>query len=240
VLAISANAQQIASTNLLRPCVADAALTEPVEKSEESNECATGGVGFADGVTLNKDKVPRKIRVELVQIDRTRVVMGSEIAATAKLQNMSNRPIQIPWSTDFQTTMKGQSPDERYWDFGEFRMSVRDKHNKHYFDRLVTTSRPLYASRIVPGSSLTVKPGEWITARISFKVKVQNQKFVELNVGEADLAMEWFQTSRSRVVKNCGVTLGYFPYDDPFDSLNRRVVARIQIKRAGVAGGPAQ
>jgi hypothetical protein len=112
--------------------------------------------------------------------------------------------------------MNGQNPDERYWEFGEFRMSVRDKHNKHYFDRLVTTSRPLYASKFVPGSSLTVKPGEWITARISFRIEVQNNKFEAVNVGKAALAMEWFQTGRSRAVRNCGVTLGYFPCNEPF------------------------
>ena len=166
--------------------------------------------------------------------------MGTEVSATAKLQNVGRKPIQIPWSTDVRTTMNGQNPDESYWEFGEFRMSVRDKHNKHYFDRLVTTSRPLYASKFVPGSSLTVKPGEWITARISFRIEVQNNKFEAVNVGRAALAMEWFQTSRSRLVRNCGVTLRYFPYDEPFKSANRRVVATIQVERAGVACGPTR
>lgn len=142
--------------------------------------------------------------------------MGSEIIATAKLQNLGSKPIQIPWSTDFRTTMEGQDPNNRSWEFGEFRMSLRDKQNSDYYDRFVTTSQPLYASKSVPGSYLTLKPGEWITARISFKIGVQNPKFEEVSVGTAALAMEWFQTVRTRVVKNCGVTLGYFPYDDPF------------------------
>jgi hypothetical protein len=120
--------------NLLRPSVADAALTRAEERAEHPNGCPTMGVGFADGVTLNEDKVPRKIRVDLVEINRTRLVMGTEVTATAKLQNVGRKPIQIPWSTDVRTTMNGQNPDERYWEFGEFRMSVRDKHNKHYFD----------------------------------------------------------------------------------------------------------
>jgi len=57
-LTISAHAQQIASMNLLRPSVADAALTRAEERAEHPNGCPTMGVGFADGVTLNEDKVP--------------------------------------------------------------------------------------------------------------------------------------------------------------------------------------
>jgi len=63
-LTISAHAQQIASMNLLRPSVADAALTRAEERAEHPNGCPTMGVGFADGVTLNEDKVPRKIGSE--------------------------------------------------------------------------------------------------------------------------------------------------------------------------------
>jgi hypothetical protein len=127
--------------------------------------------------------------------------------------------------------MDGQDPDDRFWEFGEFRMSIRDKRNPNYYDRLVTTSLPLYASKFVGESNLTLKPGEWITAQISFRIQVQNPKFEELNVGKTDLAMEWFQTVRTRSVKDCAVTLGYYPYDSPFDSRNRKVVARVQIER---------
>jgi hypothetical protein len=136
--------------------------------------------------------------------------------------------------------MDGQDPDNRSWEFGEFRMSIRDKQNTHYYDRLVTTSQPLYASQFVPGSNLTLKPGEWITARISFRIEVQNPTFEEVNVGTAALAMEWFQTVRTRVVKDCGVTLGYFPYDDPFESRNRTVIAKVQIERPTVTTKAAQ
>ena len=136
--------------------------------------------------------------------------------------------------------MDGQDPDNRFWEFGEFRMSLRDKRNPNYYDRLVTTSQPLYASKFVADSNLTLKPGEWITAQISFRIEVQNPEFKEVNVGTADLAMEWFQTVRTRSVRDCGVTLGYFPYDDLFDSLNRKVVARVQIERPRVTTRPAQ
>jgi hypothetical protein len=233
---IVVHAQQVASKDLLRPPAALAATAphQVDEKPESSKGCSKMGGGIADGVTLGEDKLPRKISIDLVKISSTKLAIGSEIVATAKLQNVGEKSVQIPWSTDFRTTMDGQDPDNRFWEFGEFRMSIRDTRNPNYYDRLVTTSQPLYASKFVADSNLTLKPGEWITAQISFKVEVQNPKFEELNVGTADLAMEWFQTVRTRSVKDCGVTLGYFPYDDPFDSLNRKVVARVQIERPGV------
>src|SRR5262249_54285415 len=206
-------AQQVASKNLLPSPAVDAATTsaQAPEESDHANGCSQMGVGFADGVTLDEDKKPRKLGVGLVEISTTKLTLGSEILATAKLQNLGAKSIQIPWSTDFRTTMDGQDPDDRLWEFAEFEMSIRDKQNPDYYDRLVTTSQPLYASRFVPGSYLTLKPGEWITARISFKIAVQRPTFEVLTTGTNTLAMEWFQTVRTRRVKDCGVTLGYFP-----------------------------
>jgi hypothetical protein len=223
-----ARAQQVASKDLLGP-PALLAPTQREEQPEVPKSCSRMGRGYADGVTLGEDKTPRTIKVDLLKMSRTKLALGSEIVATAKLQNAGEKSIQIPWSTDFRTTMDGQNPDNRLWEFGEFRMSVRDRQNPAYYDQLVTTSQPLYASKFIAGSYLTLKPGEWITARITFKIAVQNPKFEKLSVGAAELAMEWFQTVRTRSAKDCGVTLGYFPYDHPFKSLNRRVIAKVEI-----------
>jgi hypothetical protein len=239
---ISVRAQEIASKDLLLPPAVFSATApiQPNEKPEHPNGCAKMGVGYVDGVSLEEDKIPRKLGVELVKISSKKLAIGSEIIATAKLQNTGSKSVQIPWSTDFRTTMDGQAPDNRSWEFGEFRMSLRDKQNSDYYAPLVTTSQPLFASKFVSGSTLKLNPGEWVTARISFRIEVQNPSFEKLNVGTAALAMEWFQTVRTRVVKDCGVTLGYFPYDDPFQSLNRKVVAEVQIERPGVTTPPAQ
>ena len=226
------HAQEIASKNLLRPPVPAtvAAQSPATQESDAANKCGKMGVGFADGVTLAEDKKPRKLKVGLVDIGSKKLTKESEITATVKLENTGEKPVQIPWSTDFQTTMDGQDPDKRFWEFAEFEMSIRSKQNPKYYTHLVTTSQPLYGSRFVPGSFLTLGPGQWITARISFKMVVRNPEFEQLDIGTNTLAMEWFQTSRSRIVKDCGVTLGYFPYDSPFESLNRSEVAQVEIE----------
>jgi len=239
--AMMVRAQQVAFKSLLRPpaAVTVTPSTQNPEKSDQANGCAKRGVGFADGVTLDEDKKPRKLEVALDEISATKLTLGSEITAIAKLQNMGTKSVQIPWSTDFRTTIYGQQTDERSWEFAEFQMSIRDKRNPDYYDRLVTTSQPLYASRFVPGSYLTLKPGEWITARISFRIAVQNPAFEELSVGTNTLAMEWFQTVRTRRVKDCGVMLGYFPYDDFYRSINRREVAEVKIENPIATPKPA-
>ena len=234
------HAQQIASRDLLRSTVtADTTSAQTPDESENANGCSKMGVGFADGVTLGEDKKPRKLGVGLVEISTTKLTLGSEITATVKLQNLGDKSVQIPWSTDFRTTVDGQDPDDRSWEFAEFRMSIRDRQNPDYYDRLVTTSQPLYASKFVPASYLTLKPGEWITARISFMVAVRNPTFEKLNIGTNTLAMEWFQTGRTRRVKDCAVMLGYYPYDDPFSSLNRSEIAQVQIESPGATTKPA-
>jgi hypothetical protein len=241
-LSVMVHAQQVASKDLVRETVTnkEATAAENPQEAEQTSGCSKMGVGFADGVTLAEDHRPRKLKVELVEISTKKLTIGSEIIATAKLQNMGAKQVQVPWSTDFQTTMTGQDPDNRSWEFAEFRMSIRDKKNPQYYDQLVTTSQPLYGSWFDPESQLTIAPGKWITVRISFKVAVARPQFEELNVGKNTLAMEWFQTHRSRVVKNCGVTLGYFPYDDQVESLNRREIAKVKIESPDETKKPSQ
>ena len=225
-------AQEVASKDLVRPPLA---TTEPApspatQEPDHADKCSKMGVGFADGMTLAVDKKPRKLKIGLVEISSKILTKGSEITATVKLENAGEKSVQIPWSTDFQTTIEGQDLDKRFWEFAEFEISIRSKRNPKYYAHLVTTSQPLYGSRFVPGSFLTLEPGQWITARISFKIAVRHPEFEELDIGTNTLAMEWFQTSRSRTVKDCGVTLGYFSYDSPFESLNRKEVAQVEIE----------
>jgi len=128
-LPISIYSQQIASRDLLRPTVVDSTPTQTEESHEYPDGCSkkVGEGGLRDGVTLPEDKVPRQIRVGLVEINGTRLAMGSEVVATAKLQNLGRKSIQIPWGADFRTTMNGQNPDERSWEFAEFRYDINRK-----------------------------------------------------------------------------------------------------------------
>jgi hypothetical protein len=228
LMATSAEAQQVASKDLLRPSTVVAAPTQKAEKPEYPKGCEKMGLGFADGLTMAKNNIPRQIKLELVSISDADLVIGSEIVATVKLQNADSNPIQIPWSTDFRTTQDGQDPDNRTWEFGQFEIALRNKKNQ--YAELINTSQPLYGSVYVPDSMLTIKPGEWITAQISIRVAEVHPAYEQITEGPADLALGWFQTVRTRVIKDCGVTLGYFPYDSFYQYENRAVVRKVEIK----------
>jgi hypothetical protein len=110
-LTFSVRAQEIASKDLLRPPVVSSPMPsiQTEEKPEYPKGCSDMGVIYANGVTLDEDKKPRKLGVELVKISTKKLARGSEIIATAKLQNIGSKSVQIPWSTDFRTTMEGRT-----------------------------------------------------------------------------------------------------------------------------------
>lgn len=226
LLPVSAEAQQVASKDLLNPSTDVAAPIQKDEKPEYPSGCGA----FVDGVALTKDRTPRQIKLEMLSISDTDLILGSEIVATVKLQNADRNSIQIPWSTDLQTTLHGQDPNNRRWEFGQFQIALRNKNNGYGYNSLMNTSQPLYGSTLAPGTMLTVKPGEWITAQISFRVTVEDPRYEKITEGPADLTVEWFQTVRTRVVKDCGVTLGYFPYDSFYLHYNRVIVRQVEIK----------
>ncbi len=236
LIPISAEAQEIASKDLVRTSPIVEEPSRAANKSEYPNGCEKMGVGFADGMAFAESKKPRQISVELVTLSNTNLILGSEIVATVKLRNAGSDSIQIPWSTDFRTTQDGQDTNNRTWEFGQFRIAVRNK--KDEYDELINTSQPLYGSKFVPDSFLTIKPGEWIKAKISFRVAAQHPAYETINEGPADLALEWFQTVRTYVVKGCGVTLGYYPYDGFYAHHSRTIVRKVEIKRSEKTTAP--
>jgi hypothetical protein len=221
LMAISAEAQETASKDLRH--LSARAATPPDQAPENPKGCKTMGVGYADGATLLK----RQIRLQLVTISDQNLILGNEIVATVKLQNGGDGSVEIPWSTDFRTTKDGQDASNRQWESGEFRIAVR--YGKNQYCDLTNTSQLLYGSKFVPGSILTIRPGEWITAQISFRVQAEQPAYERIEEGPAELAVEWVQTARTYVVKDCGLTLGFFPYDGFYDHRNRVVVRRVEI-----------
>lgn len=226
-----AGAQQVATKDLRQPSRSSSQSTQGLEKPQNPTGCEKVGVGFADGVS--EPETPRQIKLALVKISSPKLILGAETTATVKLQNAGSSPIRIPWSTDFDTTRKGQNPESRSWEFGEFQFAIRNKADRYV--ELLNTSLPLYGSQLVPGSLLTINPGEWITAQVSFRVGLAPQASGAIDEGPAELTADWFQTARTRVVEGCGVTQGFFPYDGFYTHENRLAARRVKIVRPDTA-----
>jgi hypothetical protein len=224
--AVSSQAQQIASVDLAHPPVA---LADPhlIQQGDEfPGSCGKPGVGFADGVVVNDDHEPRKIEVEFITVSDTKFVIGRNVEGTIKLKNVGTKPIQIPWSTDFRTTQNGQDPNFRSWEIGMFRIELKSAKNSDA--ELKNTSQVLFSSKLVSGSTLTVRPGEWITAQISFKVEPQEGSYEHVTQGQFELSAAWSQTARTRGIEDCGLTPGYFSYGGFYLQSNPRIPVTVE------------
>ena len=164
---------------------------------------------IADGFTATNDKQPRPIRVAFTDLSSLKLRPGDKIEATVQLLNSGTKEIQIPWSTEWETTMAGQDPLSRSWTVGAFEVLIKGKQKSA---ELKGQAQDLYGSKFVSGSSLTLKPGEWISARINFMVEVANPAYMEIDEGQSRLWVEWFQTTRRRSQKDCEVSQAYLPF----------------------------
>jgi hypothetical protein len=209
VLALTASGQQVASVDLRRPAPV-AEIPKTTDEPKGAGGCEKESVGrIADGFTQSDDGEPRPIRLVLTNLSSLNLKAGTEIEATVQLLNSGSKSIQIPWSTDWGTTFTGQDVNDRTWQVGEFRVELKGKQN---WAELKELSQILFASTFVPGSSLTLKPREWISARINFIVEVAKPAYMEIDEGDAELSVRWFQTTRTLDEKDCRVSLGYFPF----------------------------
>jgi hypothetical protein len=225
ILAIPAPWQQIASVDLTPPApTVDKASDDTLAK--ENAACGKVGVGFADGWAFYPDKKPRRIHLAITDLSSKDLVVDGHIEATVEMRNTGDESVQIPWSTDWQTTVAGQDPENRSWEFGMFRVFLGQGKSNEV--ELVDLSQGLYASRFVTGSSLTLKSGEWVSARIKVQVKSAHPAYEQIDQETKPvLHVEWFQTGRYRRFKDCGVTLGYFPYKDAYEQESPSVAVRI-------------
>lgn len=77
-----------------------------------------------------------------------------------------------------------------------------------------------------PGSQLTIQPGEWVIARMNFKI--ESRYLAPLKENRDCLLIEWEQASRNWTRSKCGVSTGWFDYNRGFYKQTRPAVT-IQI-----------
>ena len=227
-LANHAFSQQIASVDLTQKLES----TQPTERQKVTplpQACAEPTGGVFDGVVLPEDKRPREISVEFTNLRDVNPQVGSDVVADIRLRNIDSKPINIPWSTDPSVIEKGQSPDHLEWEQGGFEVRLKDHRNNGFV--LKSLDMPLYGSKFSPGSQLTIQPGEWVSARMNFKIE---DRYFGTPEGESRLSVEWEQASRTWTRSKCGVTTGWFGYNRGFYKQERPSVT-IQVTGSGPA-----
>lgn len=210
-----ARAQQIASVDLTRRIE-----QEQVPGIKGKTILPQGCEKLLPGVTGDGDVLPtnnesHEISVQMVNVDSEDLAIGGEVEGEVQLRNIGNFPVSIPWSPNPEIAVDGQNSDHLQWEEGGFTGLLMGS------GRLVSLVEPLFGSNTSAGSLLTIHPGEWVTARVKFKLELQYPipgRFIRKGKGE--LRVEWEQTARTSNVKNCAVSTGWFRYRNYYKQSN--------------------
>jgi hypothetical protein len=191
---------------------------------------------MANGGVKPPDNSRRTISLEIVKLSSQTLEVGGESQAEVRLKNVGETAINIPWSTDSAVIQKAPNPDVLQWEQADIGIVLVDKENKRI--ALETAQWPLYGSKFVATSQLTLKPGEWITAFVDFKVEdlYHIVGFAEFPVGESRLFLEWGQAARAWSHEKCGWNRAWFDYGGDYYKQEHPTIA-VQVNRSGSAAG---
>jgi hypothetical protein len=222
--------QQVGAVDLTRP-IGVLAVAE-----QSGNPLATGCTQekrglMAHGARKLDDSQPRKIALQIIKLNADTLEVGGDGRAEVRLKNTSEKSISIPWSTDSSVIRKTPNPDHLEWEEGSFQVAFRDKPN--HIIALTSTDWSLYGSQFVSGSQLTIKPGEWITAFLNFKVddRYHIVSLAKFPIGDAKLFLEWRQELRISERGNCNWNTWSFDYKSYYKQ--ERPTAAVQFTRSG-------
>jgi len=225
----SAQAQQIASVDLSR-------ALEPSEYTQKLTAVPEGcaqllGGTIADGFVLSPTEGPRDIDVTIVKLSNENPALESEVKGEVQLKNSGEYPIQIPWSLDPNTINKGQDSGHLEWEEASVNVALTPH------DSLEVLNSPLFGSRFSEGSDLTIQPGEWVTLIIKFRVALKFRvppqsttpgQSLPKGKAKAGLLVQWEQARRTRDIRNCAVTTGWFSYQGYYRQQNPTATIRIE------------
>jgi hypothetical protein len=218
-------------------------LSEPTQPTAEQNAaqlpsgCTQPMVGFGDGAVKPPRNQKRAILLEIVKLTNQPLEVGSEGRAEVRLKNVGDQTINIPWSTDSRVMQKAPNPDLLQWEQANLGIVLLD--NKKRTIALKTAEWPLYGSKFVSGSRLKIKPGEWITAFLDFKVEdlYQFVSVTEFPVGKLSLSVEWGQASRTWRREKCGWNSVWSDYNRGNYYKQEHPTITVQINRPASGGG---
>jgi hypothetical protein len=239
MLLATAQAQQVGSIDLTQT-PQPAKSTEKQEKTNLPEGCKTlSGGGIADGYVIPEDHQLREIEVSMISVSKTKPTEGSELQAEVQLRNIGKQSIQIPWSKDPRVKNEGQDPNHFNWEGATFRVLL-SKHGGNGV-LLKSSSEWVYGSKFSTGSLLTLRPGEWITASVKFKLEAMYLYDPgEFGVGKSQFLAEWEQVSRSWGVRGCGLWNGYYQYGDFYKQTKLPVTVQIMRKRSKDIKSPSE
>lgn len=219
LVAASTHAQQIGSVD----------LTHPKANTRKSvRGCTRLSAGTIGDSFPSRNGKFRKLTLRIIKLSRSTIAQGDNVDAIVQMRNAGEVAIEIPWSPDPNTSWVGQDPRHLEWSDGDFQVDLIDSAGNRFGEGfgLKIVSSDLYGSKVVPNSFLTIQAGEWVTARIRFKLGEES-----IATGAAKISIEWDRTDMSwSVHRDCSVALGYVHYDNYYKQDHPSVTINIRSR----------
>ena len=224
----SAQAQQIASLDLSRTPKSNAHI-DKLSAVPKGCELLLGS-SVADGVALLPTPGRPDIEVRIVKVSDENPVLGAEVQADVQVRNVGQYAIQVPWSLDPDTMTNGQDASNLEWEEAGINLYWAPH------DLLRNLSAFLFGSRFSEGTELTIHPGEWVTLTVKFRAALafnppplpNPEISPPRRLVSTGLFAQWDHARRTRVIRDCVETIGWFSYEGSYRQQNPTTPFHIQ------------
>jgi hypothetical protein len=200
--------QQIAETDLARSTSSAPSIYDSDVVPEG---CKSPHYTNSDG-ELGHPKLALSVELKLLKEPKLRV--AETVQAIVLLRNTGHETIEIPWNSDPLTQREASGIMRHEYEEGFFEIELHGLGKMSVPLEIESVSMPLYSALSVPGSSLRIEPGQWITAKLSFVLEEDRKLSVMLPIeaGSAELRAEWRQVRFTWNASGCEVRHRYYSH----------------------------
>jgi hypothetical protein len=152
------------------------------------------------------------LSVELKLLKEPKLRVAETVQAIVLLRNTGNDTVEIPWNSDPLIQREASGRTRHEYEEGFFQVALHGLGKMSVPLETESVSMPLYSSASVPGSSLRIEPGQWITAKLSFVLEEDRKLSVmlPLEAGSAELRAGWRQVRFTWDASGCEVRRRYY------------------------------
>jgi len=207
-LSVGLRGQQIAEINLVRPkAIGPGSYNADVVPEG----CRHPRYKDSQTVITHRDS---KLKIELVLSNKNEIDRNGTLQGTILMKNVGTGPVVIPWSSNPDVSKRPRDILRHEYEQGWFDAELTGSSKIKVPLETESVSMFLYSSPTVPGSTLTLEPGQWIVATASFVIAERRRccERLPIETGKAAIKVEWRQVRYTWERSGCTVKTGYFNY----------------------------
>jgi hypothetical protein len=207
-LSVGLRSQQIAEIQLGRP---QAVGPQPYIPDVVPEGCQHPRYKDRQTVVIHRNS---KLKIELALPGKKEVDRSEKVEATIVLKNVGKDAVVIPWSSNPDVSKRPTGKLLHEYEQAWFDAELMGSNKISLPLETESVSMNLYSSPVVPGSTLTLQPGQWIVAKASFVIAAnyKSSAGMPIEMGRAEIKVEWRQVRYTWRSSGCTVKTEYFNY----------------------------